>query len=430
MKKLWIIAAVLIGLIAAALLFQKAEPEPSYAGKPFSFWFEQFYAPNTNGFYNRYNFADREEALYALRKMGADVYPLLVKEYLVSDRRIKFRGYCSTLKQWIFQYRKNPAPYISPGQIRFEAGEAIRILGPSAQTLLPLLHKALRPGSEDYSRAIYLLGSVSEGREQVVPILASALKQPGRARQQALQSLTWMGESADAVLPELLQRFQKVSRIPRLILLVGNAGPNAKAAVTELQKLCAPGNGLETYAAAALYQIEPENKTALNLLTNWIALQPEQLRNLAWSVGNARRIPIQFILPLATNSDEQVRAQAIKALEKKSPQAAVNALENLLRIEPESEKLQTARWLLRIDRNNLDAQKYLLSRRYSSNRKWVLESLSEASPESKEVISALEFDATQNIDEESRNEAKQALKRIKIRELMQKEGWTNRPADW
>jgi hypothetical protein len=108
----------------------------------------------------------------------------------------------------------------------------------------------------------------------------------------------------------------------------------------------------------------------------------------------------------------------------------MNALENLLRIEPESEKLQTAGWLLRIDRNNFDAQKFLLSRRYSSKRKRVLESLGEASPESKEVISALEFDATQNIDEQSQNEAKQVLKRIKIRELMQKEGWTNRPADW
>jgi hypothetical protein len=38
-----------------------------------------------------------------------------------------------------------------------------------------------------------------------------------------------------------------------------------------------------------------------------------------------------------------------------------------------------------------------------------LESLSEASPAAKEVISALNFDATQNIDEKSQNDARQAL---------------------
>lgn len=202
MKKLWVITAVLIGLVAAVLLFQK--PEPSYAGKPFSFWFEQLYTPDTNGLYN---LGDRDEALYAFRKMGSDVYPLLIEEHLVSDRRIKFREYRSRLKRWIFRNRKNPAAYVSPGQIRFEAGQAILSLGPPAQTLLPLLRKALRRGSEDYTRAIYLLGSVSEDREQVVPILASELKQPGRASQLALQSLSWMGESADGALPELLQLF-------------------------------------------------------------------------------------------------------------------------------------------------------------------------------------------------------------------------------
>lgn len=424
MKKILIIAAVLIGVIAATVLLRR--PEPTYAGKPFSFWFEQLYTPNTNGIYNS---ADRDEALYAFRKMGTNVYPLLVEEHLVSDRRIRLREISHNLKHWLFRNLKSPRPYVNAGQIRFEAGQAILSLGPSAQTLLPLLRKSLKPGTEDYVKAIYLLGSVSENREQVVPILAGALKQAGRARGMALQSLIWMGESSDAALPELLQLFQSAPRIQQVICLVGNIGPNAKVAVPQLQKLCAPGNGLEFFAACALYQIEPENQIALNILTNFTAVRPDRLQNLAWAIRMARRVSIDFIQPLVTHSNDQVRAQAIRALEKKSPQAAADALRNILN-SGETDSIQTAGWLLRIDRNSSDAQNFLISRRYSARREQVLEYLGESSPQAKEVISSLNFDATQNIDVQSQNEAKRTLKRIKIRELMQAQGWTNNSPSW
>ena len=85
MKKAWIIAIVLLCGIAVGLLSYKREPR--YAGKSYTDWFTQFYTSGHNGTYDP---ADREEALFALKKMGDKVYPLLIKEYFSKQKGTKF----------------------------------------------------------------------------------------------------------------------------------------------------------------------------------------------------------------------------------------------------------------------------------------------------------------------------------------------------
>lgn len=429
MKKAWIIAVVLLGGVAVGLLSCKREPR--YAGESYSYWFTQFYTSGHNG---RNDPADREEALFALRKMGTNVYPLLLKEYFSTKKGTKFGEISYELTRLVLGNKRDFPPYIKPEKIHDEAAYAFRKIGPSTQTLLPLLSKELGPETNKYLGALFLLGCVGENREQAVPLLTKALKHPDAwTRSMALQSLTWLEESADAALPELLALFEgaKVPD-PSVIVLLGNIGSSAKDAASKMEKLCAGTNGLQFRAAVALYQIDPANKTALGVLTNLAAAGPREFDDIAWdmasALGDARKIPIQFIHPLTNSSRDATLTWTIMALQKNSPQAAADVLMDLLKTEKQNTQLWAAGWLLRIDRNHLPARAFILNHLENQKRETIwdefaIQQLGEASSDAKEIISLLNLIAKENSDEKLQRAARKALKRIKIREQMRKEGW-------
>ena len=161
MKKAWIIAGVLLCVIAAGLL--SCQREPRYDGKSYTYWFTQFYTSGHNG---RYDPADREEALFALRKMGTNIYPLLLKEYFSKEKGAKIGKINYELRRLFAGNRRDFPPYIKPEEIHDEAGFAIVKIGPSAGTLLPLLSNALGSDTNKYRGALFLLGCIGENRQR------------------------------------------------------------------------------------------------------------------------------------------------------------------------------------------------------------------------------------------------------------------------
>jgi hypothetical protein len=134
-KYLLLTAALVLALLALpAWLVSRSPPEPAYNGKPLHFWLDQLVRNRMSGVPAVLNADKTGEAQAAIRAIGTNTIPTLIRMVRAHDFPIKHRLILLLHRQSLI-----PVPWRSDGEYHFQAMVAFQILGRSASPAAPVL---------------------------------------------------------------------------------------------------------------------------------------------------------------------------------------------------------------------------------------------------------------------------------------------------
>jgi hypothetical protein len=192
------------GVIALFVWKSVPPPEPVYRGKPLRVWLDEWRAnefPTTN-WATRSDKA-KQEAADAVRAIGPDAIPFLLKSLRFKHPSIKSRLREIIPARWHSALHLNYGPYDSqiPGM------DGFAILGPLGAPALPQLIKLGQDGEANHSRwAVGALGSLRSAGDPAIPFLIQSLTNADwQTRQMAAWSLCTINKQPDIVIPALIE---------------------------------------------------------------------------------------------------------------------------------------------------------------------------------------------------------------------------------
>src|SRR5438477_1561354 len=182
------LSAITAGILVVVVVLwvRNNSSEPSYRGKPFSYWFREYCLERSNAG------VTSEQVLVAFRAMGSNAAPCLVRELLSTEHDSRVRKLYQDLADGLpSAFQRIFRGSISADRRRDKAADALFYSKPSIQVLLPLLTNALNsPDIMQRRGALFVLGGAGDGAQAAVPYLIVALKDPHAiARNHAAQSL-------------------------------------------------------------------------------------------------------------------------------------------------------------------------------------------------------------------------------------------------
>ena len=241
------IAGVLF--LLAMVWFGVRRSDPTYHGRPLSYWFRELETKP-----GRDEYLKAKEALVQLRLVSA---PRLAKllDYQEPKLLTAIRANMpSSLRNLLIS--RLPASFI-----RSRAFTILREMGSNAHTAIPVLIRLVKsPDVETRLWAIQIVGSIGPSAEFAVPALVTMLKSGSvEEREAAARSLGAIGSSAAKAVPDLLsameaKRIPVGTAVPTLVAL-GKLGSNAAPAIPALAKL-AQGDRNEDVRKAAVEAIK------------------------------------------------------------------------------------------------------------------------------------------------------------------------------
>ena len=174
---LGIFAVFAAALVWTALTTRSSPVEPTYNGKPLSFWLLQLTdAPTNAGTYR--------EAHAAVRAVGTNSFPTLLQMLRAHDSPLKTK-----VLTWASDIRLLRFRYTNPGVINNRAMRGFYVLGPGGAGAVPELSKILdqkiSPGSENCTALS--LGYIGPDAKTAMPALLRAA--PIRKRACAVMAL-------------------------------------------------------------------------------------------------------------------------------------------------------------------------------------------------------------------------------------------------
>lgn len=218
------LAFVVLALLALGARRILIPPEPVYQGLPLSRWLERYQSD-----------ADSPETDEAVRAVGAEAIPLLLRNLRVRDSAVRLLlgriGVHTSLAE-IHHLRaekgfsalgaaaSNAVPallqvYAQNASVtaRHAAANALVEIGPAAGIAVPALAESCAStNAQERAFALYTLGRMALQPDRVVPILVRGLNDGDReVRYQAafgLSSFAFMGGNAQAAIPALVQSLQ------------------------------------------------------------------------------------------------------------------------------------------------------------------------------------------------------------------------------
>ena len=269
MSKRFGIALALSGLVLlAGLVWQILRPhEPVYGGKHLSSWLEQY---ATNHFVRPRSAADKE-AETAIRQIGTNALPVLLKLIATKDSRLKQKLMARLPKAWVtWIYPRQADEYRSLGARGFVA------LGPIAKPVVPaLMNLASDPDPRVRYLAIYALGSLGSAAQPAIPLLIQRLNDADDGtRIDAMQGLVAIHLEPELVIPVFVKYVkdpdQGQSMRWRAVQGLGNFGGQAKQAVPILLPLLRSEDELLREAATnSLWKIDREAAAKAGVKVNW-----------------------------------------------------------------------------------------------------------------------------------------------------------------
>jgi hypothetical protein len=227
-----------IGLLAVILggigwlALRQSQPEPSYQGKPLSFWLAASRGLGPPG-------PSVGEADTAIRQIGTNAVPTLLRMLQLRDSKFKVTIFMLLQKQhviripyapsnpniralWGFQTlgatASNAVPQLielfdrDPSPFPQQAVPAILgNIGPAAGEAVPMLSRAITHTNELVrNNAIFAFVQIHAGSEVVVPVLIKCLNDPSAlVRAHAARALGALGEDAQSAIPALLELWRK-----------------------------------------------------------------------------------------------------------------------------------------------------------------------------------------------------------------------------
>lgn len=413
-------AILTIGLIGW-LISKRHEDEPKYHGRPFTYWFKEYCLawPGASG--------APEEVTAAIRAMGSNAVPYLVKELLSTNQDSRSGKLYQEFVDGVPPGLRRVMPgSISADRSRDKAADALFYSKPSGHVLLPLLTNALK-GSDVIARhrALFVLGGVGEGAEVVVPYLVVALKDPDpAARTLAAQSLRLIGTEATAAVPDLIEALSDPVTRGNAVTALGNAGADARAAIPPLREMMTTDTNVSRLSvAAAIHKIDPSQSDALTLILESLKQRDDpKLRSVAigtlHGMGPAATNAIPELLEALGDPNLDVWPHAFAALQKIAPDPRIAVpflMGKVTNTVPTNQlsRLNAAVCLVRVDATNSTALTALIEFASSTNlfRSYAIDRLGDAGPAAKGAIPVLKK-ALKDGDKSVRKSAGDALRKI------------------
>jgi hypothetical protein len=288
-----LLIALSVFLLLAAVWFGWSPREPVYEGRALSEWLDDLYIDFSGASPNPSE-DDRACAKNAIREMGEDAIPMMVK-MLKPESRFESWAKALVAKQSLVKFN-----FDSKDERRYCAAIGFEALGPRAKSAIPeLVNYAEDANPRVRQPALHALGLIGAEAEVVVPVLQKALGDPVASIQGTSAAvLRFFGESARVAAPELMKcvnggdRYAKIkaaetiaiiapelatNTIPALaamlnvgqpfepsaLRLLGSMGPAARAALPQIRIACESKTGfIRRQARETLKKIDPEARVS------------------------------------------------------------------------------------------------------------------------------------------------------------------------
>jgi HEAT repeat protein len=277
----------LIVSLAGLLSFAARAANPTYEGKPASFWLDHIYA-RPDGM---------RETIQAFKAMGTNAVPFLIKTLERKPSKLSELVDDQLYKDDLARHVPKDVVRILPSAMRVEgrrehAAFLIKEIGPDAAAAIPVLMAILNDQTEGWR-------IVSEVRG----------------------ALLAMGEKLSGHVPEFIAYLKSDDRETRQLgaLLLASTGPKAQTAVPALLEAAESREwGVSHCVAQALWKIDHQTNVAVGIYTNSLQSTNSTYRQLALidlrQMGPAAKAAGPQVKAALNDSDDLVRQQAEKTL--------------------------------------------------------------------------------------------------------------------
>ncbi len=429
-KRWRIVLLILAAAVLAAITYHFiAGRGPKYEGRTVDWWFDECCR---SGQFMRYEQMRHEEAVDALRHLGTNAVPYLLKEAfdtnVDSPTRSNYIRFIQSLpRSWGMK-----APV--PAQARWwEAPMALKEIKPSAKSVFPFLESQYRitnsPLNISRAQAIMVMGCLGEGAEMAVPDLTAALQDTDRwAPMMAVQSLDWLGPKAADAVPALVSYME--SNTAHAILAaraLGSIGVNDPAAVQVVRRMFDRETNWywQCQEATASCRMDAGQTDALNFLVHELknrvpasdrGFVARQLGEIGTNAQAAVPAPTEVMMKFEDPSNPSTWTFAADALRAIGVPSAtlVEEIRPALRSKNELVRANAAGQIVQMYPADREALQVLMKaiQDNSALGRYATETLARAGPAAREAIPVLE-EASKSKDADLAAEAKAALRRIK-----------------
>jgi hypothetical protein len=338
-KKRLIIAIVpLAAILGAVAVLRLHSREPVYEGKPLSTWLDQYASSHWS---NRHDLD--QEAEVAIRHFGTSEIPTYLQMLSTRPSDFKMKLLARVPRAWV-KYLHVPTTNdyeLSTDGIRRHGAYGLIALGPDARPAVPTLI-ALLTNKVDRVRylTVFTIRCLGPIARDALPSVIKCLNDPDfTIRSDASAALGTIHEDPKHVVPILLDFLEKNRDNPILRdgteFSLGQFGPQAESAVPALLKsLNNPDFATHQMAIVALGRIRAQPGRVVPALTAKLAAEKETSKSVNdfWvtlgslgQFGSDARPAVPILLQLASDSDPDIRANAIETLKKIDPDAAAKA---------------------------------------------------------------------------------------------------------
>ena len=262
MKKLRLL---LLGLLIAGIVYWLAgkvggPPDPEYQGRRLSAMLKESSLDVHTLESGRETRFGAEDVL-AIRQMGTNAIPYLLKELSATDSSLKIKLVELLSRQSVFSIRFEMAAYH-----HYRAADAFQVLGPIGEPAIPELARLLNEGETSDHAAMALAGI----GDKSIPILIQTLSHTNASvRASAAGALGTFSSGASVIVPALIQSLGDPNKDVRFTAAysLGKRHQEAALAVPALMKCLEDAAPImRAFSANALEKFGAEAKPAIPAL--------------------------------------------------------------------------------------------------------------------------------------------------------------------
>ena len=250
-----VLSLIVIAIAVAVWLDAQPDlPEPHYANKPLHQWLTA-YDPQIRLTIPMGQLAETDNAI---RHMGADAVPALLRMQQAHDSYLKLKFLALLKEQHIY-----PVHHIPAYNLNYAATRAFVALGTNAQSAVPQLIAIYKANYSESSRelATRSLEAIGPPAQAAIPTLVKSLASSSEsARLRLIQTLGAIRSNPDLSVPAIAAALKDNNWIVRhyATLELTHFGPAATSAVPALLKTLRDTNAIvRQYATNALLRIDP-----------------------------------------------------------------------------------------------------------------------------------------------------------------------------